>query len=582
MLLMRLLLLGGKNGILYLLAFIFFMPVNIAFSQPSTTLLDKSIDFTPVTKNLIEGITFYPGYKYIISFKMTGRVFSGDDSMSFLLRMDNKVILSMPVIQTKKTAWDGRTKSFIFYPDKEYHNVCLRQYCVGEGKGLLNICLTEEKNNINNGKKYIGAIVWDGQSRTNINLELCSNRGGIVERERISEDTYKQWAKRRLINTNNKKTSNWRKYCVLKKRLTKGVFLPTDCSFYEVFPKAAKKAGLNIENRQPIIDYNKVRLGWGCTGLVRDAVEKEKTDALVYDPMDNLIYEDNEQVRAQIDMATEYGIDFFAIYMEVYDFLFNEEGKLNLRELKKCNINNFLYQFIHARNKGKMKFCICVGGMKDHMLKRENIYSFFSYLDSCLTRDPSYLLLNGKPVVLLYDVNDVVESVIQKSNFSFSVYLNTVPSNKKEGMGLWSYAGFVPSNGNILNNIPRPYSDLSEYNYNFYQQSFASQNVNVMYTVSCGFDVRARYSYVQDEVNAHQLAFKKPTRSELYKALVDIGEMMDNRIEGDKALCIYAWNEFMEGGWLMPTQFEIESKDQERNGFYKLETVRAFKKSWGR
>lgn len=558
--------------------FIFLLIAANLYSKTTETL-QKTFLFSPITQDLSQDLVLCSGYKYTITISNSESIYSGNDSMSLLFINGDELLFSMLIIPHANAEWKGDEKNYIYFPDKNYSKIRLRQYCVGSGAGVLTIIIKREKLNNEYGTKLIGAVVWDGQSVTNSNLELSKNRDGIVERERISELTYQKWAKKKGIKTDCEKGENWRKYCVLKRRLTKGKVLPTDCSFYEVFPKAAKQAGVLYESRQPLKKYHGVKLGWGCSGSIREKRPGENLRKKIYDPFDELVCDNNEQVQAQIDLASEYGIDFFAIYMEVYDQLFNEDGILQTKALKLSNINNFLYQFVLAPNKSKMKYCVCIGGLKENVKDSQRIRSLFEYISGLIESDVSYLRINGEPVVMLYDSNDQLDNFIDNNAIPFKIYNNS-PTKRINKDGLWSYSGFVPYIDTDSPSFPYPYKDLAQYNINKCKQYYSGFNTDVIYPVSCGFDVRARYSYIKDDIVSHQISFEKPTQVEFYNTLKTLGDIIDNRIIGDKAICVYAWNEFMEGGWLMPTQAEIDTNDNDRKGFYKLQAIKLFKEYW--
>ena len=89
-----------------------------------------------------------------------------------------------------------------------------------------------------------------------------------------------------------------------------------------------------------------------------------------------------------------------------------------------------------------------------------------------------------------------------------------------------------------------------------------------------------------------------PTKQEFYQALTDAMDISTLALGKDKAILIYAWNEFGEGGFLPPTfgdtttqpnDFPIMERGVQKTDsqgsplyfdFYKLEAVRMAKQYW--
>ena len=99
-----------------------------------------------------------------------------------------------------------------------------------------------------------------------------------------------------------------------------------------------------------------------------------------------------------------------------------------------------------------------------------------------------------------------------------------------------------------------------------------------MYPAAMSWDDRPRWNYI---VNSSRnlpvrTSFFHPTEDEFFEQLVNIYNISKKTQNGDNVITIYAWNEFMEGGWLLPTQEEIENNTY-RN---KLNAIKRFKKQF--
>lgn len=412
----------------------------------------------------------------------------------------------------------------------------------------LDIKIAESKKKNRTGhQKLIGAIEWDGGQP--------SYKADVTGMEDISNEQY------RASSRYDSRYQNWRDYV----KSIDGKWPPMYCSFATYFNTRP-----DIEpSRKPINSiYSEtagrdVELGWwqsGYTGNPEVDVYNIPEGITLAD-VDTTLYE-TEKVEAQIDLAAEYGIDFFAMTFYVHNNDFDADGNIQEVKLKKFIANNWVYQYMAARNKWKVRFCLIL--MLGN-LSRDKAWKFMQYVNEKFVSDSQYLYLNGAPLFLVYGNNE------NTGNLSFlkikgAKILGQPHLDKKAFFdGYWQYSG----SANEENETFEHFSSTILTNWD--STSKNNKDLFVMNTL-CGRDDRGRYGYTKE---AHHYV-QKPTKDELRNALMNLIDLAEDRTSGDVALTIYAWNEFIEGGWLLPNQSEIESG----YGYSKLEAIKEAKQYW--
>ena len=392
----------------------------------------------------------------------------------------------------------------------------------------------EDKNfkNCLSRKKYLGVIVWDGGSP--------SAGADIPEADTISNEQYTNSS---IYDPNY---PNWRHYV----KHVYGKYPPKMCSFATFF-----NTNTDIESSRKPIDtlYSEtvggnVNIGWWYSGYI------EKTE----DTNPGTLHE-TEKIEAQIDLASDYDIDYFAICFFCESSYFNNDGSINELLLKTRDENNFLYQYMASRNKWKIRFCLL---LFISSLNKQQTYTFMKYINDNFLSDPQYLYVNGAPIVLCYNIN----FALQNYNFVRFKGCNMIANriyNKLDGAFTYSFGA---SSKNMKFNA------FSTSNLNSWNALSNKENYFFAFPISTGIDDRGRYGYTTEKALSRNYA-EKPTEAELYNALIDIISLANKRCQSDIMIIIYAWSEFIEGGWVLPTQADIDNG----NGTFRLEAIKKAK-----
>ena len=263
-----------------------------------------------------------------------------------------------------------------------------------------------------------------------------------------------------------------------------------------------------------------------------------------------------------IDWASSYGINFF-----VYDWYWNGRSP---------DMNHAIDNFLKARNKSKMKFSLLwvvshFGGPKTLL----EFTSMVDYWSDNYFNDSQYLLVDGKPVVIVYAEESLVNNSAKYGKNIKELY--DIARNKAISKGLKGiyFVGTTQAIGKFVNGflVNNGYDAVTGYNY-----------------LSKGF--KGEYIWNKEPPAANYAELLEGYKSEWdwfikYSALpyfIPISAGFDNspwggsqhcssnpqdfrqmlleakfRIYNNTALTkgigiVYAWNEFGEGGYIEPTK----------------------------
>lgn len=387
--------------------------------------------------------------------------------------------------------------------------------------------IKEYKKHNKNTQRMIGAIFYDGWRLKWDNETYSEKSQQLYESSSIYDSNFPDW-REKFKHENG--------------------FYPTEqMSFSISYPNEV--ANIHDENgnlypllpsRKPIAEYNGVNLGWLNTST-------------------------QEQIDAQIDMASKYGIDYFA-FVTGFSSKYFEDGVLNKQSW--LDDNPSIVRFLNSPNKFKMKFCLINTFSPKSMTGSENvamrafIYEFM--------QDEQYLYVDGRPILIEYICSNNSESdgILEPYCHLKNIALITSGYDGYGSDGKTAYSAYIPYYDNGVTFEEKHYSELKEYNYAKILEKY--HGGIQLFPVSAGRALSARSDF------KYNVDFEAPTKNELLTAIKETIDYTENFYERDKIIMLYAWNEFAEGGWLMPTQNEIDSG----LGYYRLEAILDAKEYW--
>ncbi|MEM4177977.1 MAG: glycoside hydrolase family 99-like domain-containing protein [Nitrososphaeria archaeon] len=265
-------------------------------------------------------------------------------------------------------------------------------------------------------------------------------------------------------------------------------------------------------------------------------------------------------IQEEIHYARRAKLDYWA-------FLFYEpESEMNLQ----------LNLYLNSPDKSLIKFAII---LQPGRLNPQNFKEINSYIVR-LIKNMNYLQIDGKPVIFIFNITKWKDRI--------SKVWNEIENFRSQALGdltkkIVSIAGskpyyvimeFNPERAAFWADLlgldaitayathpdrPGKFEDLARHTINYWEIA-KNTGKTVIPIVMMGWDPRPRVEYPAPWQNrkyiekAEQVYFTPPTSEELKEYLQkSIKWAIENK---SPAILIYAWNEFDEGGWLMPTLSE--------------------------
>ena len=355
--------------------------------------------------------------------------------------------------------------------------------------------------------------------------------------------------------------TDWREYAKAKdaELIDKDAYPPSDCSFSMFYPEQALES---YPSRKPM-------LGWVISTV--------------------------QQMEQQIEFAYKSGIDYFEFcyYMPSNGSGLKPNGDIDIDGLSNNPYNRCVYDFLEANNSYKMKMCImlCNHGNR---LTEKTMFQMMEYFKTEFFDNPRYLYMNGRPVFSMFDAN-FTNLVKPFHKVMGCIFLRNGNSAIKGGIdGRMSYAGAIPSEAGLY-----PYSKMADANTKAIADYYEARPTYLdVPTASAGRDEFPRADFITKNASTHS-AYIQPTKEEFKQHLISIIDRLPNYQTQDQSVTVYAWNEFGEGGWLLPTRadetttpnsYPIMGDDgqQEQNetgqplyySFHKLDAIKEAKLYW--
>jgi len=277
-------------------------------------------------------------------------------------------------------------------------------------------------------------------------------------------------------------------------------------------------------------------------------------------------------VESQIDLASNFGIDFFN-----FCWYFDHKGDNSSNLSDKDPKNNAMQLFLKAGNSAKMEFCITVANHNGYDIDASDWPNLVKYWVS-LFKNKSYLKVDNKPYITFFDFERLVQTfgneeqltkalkylkdyAVSQGLSGVSIAICSSPSSdrisriEKVGFDVITYynrheQGMLNRFGNIY-----PMKDLQNGDIKALNNYKRLTMLPIVPTVTLGWDKRpqeykdtknisSRFDgYSQISVKASVLGVKNWIRNNRGKVLGSVPIMN-----------IYAWNEYAEGAWLTPSE----------------------------
>ena len=358
--------------------------------------------------------------------------------------------------------------------------------------------------------------------------------------------------------------NDWREYTKEKY----GSYPPGGCGIFNYYPK------LCIELKQVCPEFSDIDFNDTLTQSVKpiDSIDEVQMGWRNCDSQ--------EQMNKQIDLAYEYGIDYFAFCFWFSDVCYKYvDGEKTLRTFDEIwdyiekgvkdaegnypadwtHPDNALFYYLNAPNNWKVKFCVMplTGSPED-----KELWMYQSlFIERYFCSNPNYIRIGGRTPVLCYGIGDNI-NIRAISSLEFGAQ-NVIPQT----LSLENPYGGFSYNGN-RKTLTEEVSFSTLVNGCLNNNYYIKKDGTLFVPVTFGHNSAQRGNYRSKELGRSEL----PTKKELIRYLCEQFRFAIS-LNKETSILIYAWNEYCEGSWIMPTQEDIDNG----RGYYRLEAIKETK-----
>ncbi|WP_051350396.1 glycoside hydrolase family 99-like domain-containing protein [Dyadobacter alkalitolerans] len=305
----------------------------------------------------------------------------------------------------------------------------------------------------------------------------------------------------------------------------------------------------------------------GWTGKTFHATKKLKADFPERKPIWGWLTSTPEIMQKQIDLASNSGISFFS-------FCWYQKSKHEGGNLSDDPKNQALHLFLKAKNKRKLNFNLLVANHKGYKIYPEDWESLCRKWIR-LFKDPSYLKLDGKPLITFFEVKSLVESF--GSSDGVSKALDTFRELARDDSleGVMIAACVYPDPAQISLAERCNFDVLTGYNYHdsgLQKARTGKLEIDSMRTAEsrvwnfiCASSTKPFIPAITlnwdqrpwEESQGQTARFVGYSQGSVVQSIRSCRTWMngnDSKLTSTKLAVIYAWNEYGEGAWLTPSK----------------------------
>jgi hypothetical protein len=270
-----------------------------------------------------------------------------------------------------------------------------------------------------------------------------------------------------------------------------------------------------------------------------------------------------EIMEKKVGWASAYAIDFFA-----FDWYWDGS---------KPFLNHAIEAYQKAQNRSKLKYCLLWANAYEVPTNLEQFTAMIDYWLANYFKDPQYLRIDGKPVVIIFSPEQLLGNAGTFRKSSRELFTLARAKAEKAGLPGIYFIGHTPANSHwVKAYLPQEgYDALTAYNHHSKgfsgeftgkeppstnyaellegyksQWNWILQNSSLPYVVpmSSGWDRRPWGSNTPHDNS-------RSTPESFRQMLLAGREVMDRYPDKTRRMgIIYAWNEFGEGGYIEPTK----------------------------
>lgn len=259
-----------------------------------------------------------------------------------------------------------------------------------------------------------------------------------------------------------------------------------------------------------------------------------------------------EIMEKQIDLAADHGIEFFMFCW----YWSNDKGAISTEKIDEISLHKCLDLYMKAKNRHRIKFGLLIANHQGaEIVGTENWVAATNYWTKYFS-DKQYITIDDKPFIAIFnasglsvDEQEAMQLAAKNNNLQgLSIAAcGSAPQSKQYDYRTHYNAIPIVDNGG---NPARNYNELVTIT----EREWVVTNQPYIPSVSVGWDPRPWDRSHLSERN--QYYFVDNTPEKLEQSLGRAAEWIEANPQAtvkEKMVMIYAWNEFGEGGYLVPT-----------------------------
>lgn len=252
----------------------------------------------------------------------------------------------------------------------------------------------------------------------------------------------------------------------------------------------------------------------------------------------------------QIDLAADNGVDFFMFCW----YWSNNKKNINKEKIDNTSLHKCIDLYMNAKNKHRIKFGILIANHEGaEIIGRENWAEAVKYLSKYF-KDKQYITIDGKPYVSIFNADGLHQEerdIMQKTALSLGIdSLSIVACGstlKSKEYQYRTHYNAIPVEDN-QGQPEKDYDDLVKIT----EREWVITKQPYIPTISVGWDPRPW----KDVKSNSSRYFVNNTPQKFKNSILRAAEWIEANPQAtvkEKIVMIYAWNEFGEGGYLVPT-----------------------------
>lgn len=340
-----------------------------------------------------------------------------------------------------------------------------------------------------------------------------------------------------------------------------------------LFSSCSDEDHLSIDNENSSSKRIKVGVyyfgGWAGTNALSEVSQEQEwaknapthlTRSLFYDfndrkPQWGWRDDSLDIMERQIDVAADHGIDFFMFCW----YWSNDKENINKKRIDSASLHKCIDLYMNAKNKHRIKFGILIANHEGaEIIGSENWAESVKYLSKYF-KDKQYITIDGKPYVSIFNADGLHQEerdIMQKTALNLGIdSLSIVACGSTLNSKKYQYRthyNAIPI-GDNQGQPEKDYDDLVKIT----EREWVVTKQPYIPSISVGWDPRPWEKIKNNGLkNNNGWYYVNNTPKKFKNSILRAAEWIEAHPQAtvkERMVMIYAWNEFGEGGYLVPT-----------------------------